>query len=116
MDIRVTSLRGVPLLELEGDIDHSNCAAVETALGELLDGGNNHILLDLTDVTYIDSGGICILFHGTRQVRGKGWLGVVGPNRNVRRLLEIVGLYIDPSFRAFEDRPAAEIALSEGAA
>jgi len=49
------------------------------------------VLLDLRDVTYIDSGGLSVLLSGVRRLRDRGWLGVIGPNPNVRRLLEISG-------------------------
>ncbi len=42
-----------------------------------------------------------MLLSGVRRLRDRGWLGVVGPNTNVRRLLEIVGLLVDPNFRVF---------------
>jgi anti-sigma B factor antagonist len=114
MNVKVTSLRGTPLLEMQGDIDHGTCAAVETALDAVLDQGNTIVLLDLSEIAYIDSGGICVLLSEARRLRANGWLGVINPNANVRRLLEIVGLFADPSFRAFDDRLAAEAALPVG--
>jgi anti-sigma B factor antagonist len=114
MNVTVTSLKGAPLLEMQGDIDHGTCVAVETALDKVLDQGSTIVLLDLSQVAYIDSGGICVLLSEARRLRGNGWLGVINPNANVRRLLEIVGLFVDPSFRAFDDRLAAEAALSIG--
>jgi len=113
MELQLASLEGVPLLELEGDIDHSNCGIVESALGEVLAGGAQMVLIDLSRVTYLDSGGICVLLSACRGVRDAGWLGVINPNQNVRRLLEIVGLLVDPSFRVFADRQAAESAVGE---
>jgi anti-anti-sigma factor len=111
MNVRVTSLEGAPLLEMQGDIDHSTCTAVETALDGVLSCGTTIVFLDLSQVTYIDSGGISVLLSQARRLRGKGWLGVIKPNANVRRLLEIVGLFADSSFRAFDDRLAAMAAL-----
>ncbi len=115
MEITITALKGVPLLEIRGEIDHNNCGALETALGEVLDHGTTVVLLDLSRVTYIDSGGICVLLAGLRRIRDHGWLGVVGPNHNVRRILEIVGLVADPGFQVFADRSEAEAALPETA-
>jgi anti-anti-sigma factor len=86
---------------------------VEAAFDQVLNAGSTVVLLDLTQVTYIDSGGLSVLFSATRRVRESGWLGVIGPNANIRRLLELVGLYADPSFRSFDDRRAAEAALPE---
>lgn len=115
MDVQVTVLGGIPLLELEGDIDHGNSTLVESALREMLDSGSRLVLVDLTHVGYMDSGGISALFYGIRRLREKGWLGVIGPNHDLSRLFELVGLYADPSFRVFEDRPAAQEALAEEA-
>jgi len=103
MDVRVSQLGDTPLVEAHGDIDHNNCSSVEAALSSALDEGHLIVLLDLRDVTYIDSGGLSVLLSGVRRLREQGWLGVVGPNHNVRRLLEIVGLLVDPNFRIFDD-------------
>ena len=112
MDVRVSRLEDAPLIEAHGEIDHNNCGSVESALGSALDEGHLVVLLDLRDVTYIDSGGLSVLLSGVRRLRDRGWLGVVGPNTNVRRLLEIVGLLVDPNFRVFGDLAEAGGALS----
>jgi anti-sigma B factor antagonist len=113
MNITVTRVGKTPVLETRGDIDHSVCGPVETALGKAIAEGNNIVLLDLSRVTYIDSGGLSVLLSGVRLLRDRGWLGVIGPNSSVRRLLEIVGLLADDSFRVFADRAAAQTALDE---
>jgi anti-sigma B factor antagonist len=111
MNLRVSQLGDIPMVEAHGEIDHNNCGSVETALGDALDNGHLMVLLDLRDVTYIDSGGLSVLLSGVRRLRDRGWLGVVGPNPNVRRLLEIVGLLVDPNFRVFSDPAEVEGAL-----
>jgi anti-sigma B factor antagonist len=113
MEVRVAQLGDTPLVEAHGDIDHNNCGSVEAALSTALDEGNVVVLLDLRDVTYIDSGGLSVLLSGVRRLRDRGWLGVVGPNHNVRRLLEIVGLLVDPNFRIFDDLENAESAVAQ---
>lgn len=115
MDVRVSQLGDTPLIEAHGDVDHNNCGSVEVALSNALDAGNLVVLLDLRDVTYIDSGGLSVFLSGVRRLRDRGWLGVVGPNSNVRRLLEIVGLLVDPNFRVFGDIDEAEAAVAEPA-
>ncbi len=111
MDVTVTSLGETPLIETSGDIDHSTCGSIETALDEALGTSSSNVLLDLSQVTYIDSGGLSVLLSAVRLMRDRGTLGVIGPNPNVRRLLEIVGLLVDPSFQVFEDRATASAAL-----
>ena len=116
MDVTLSRLGETPLLETSGDIDHSTCGSLEAALHEALADANGTVLLDLRRVTYIDSGGLSVLLSGVRLLRERGWLGVIGPNANVRRLLEIVGLLVDPAFRVFEDKEAARRAVAQGMA
>jgi anti-sigma B factor antagonist len=114
MDARLSNLGELPLVLAQGDIDHSNCGTVERLLDEAIQGGNQIVFLDLQQVTYVDSGGLSVLFSAARQLREDGWLGLIAPNSSVRRLLEIVGVLADPSFRVFSDQAAAEQASSEG--
>ena len=113
MDVLVTEFEETPLLEARGDIDHNTCRSVEAALKDAVTRANGVVLINLRFVNYIDSGGLSVLLSGVRLLRGRGWLGVIGPNANVRRLLEIVGLLVDPNFRVFEDFEAARTALHE---
>ena len=114
MDARLTNLGDVPLVLAQGDIDHSTCETLDKVLDDAIGRRNDVVLLDLQQVTYIDSGGLSVLFSAARRLRDKGWLGLIGPNSSVHRLLEIVGVLADPGFRVFDDQAAAEHALSEG--
>lgn len=111
MDIVTTSLKDAPLLETQGDIDHNTCEAIEAAFNKSLGTGARVILLDLSNVSYIDSGGLSVLFSAARRLRPDGWLGVINPNANIRRLFELVGLLVDPGFKVFEGRLDAEAAV-----
>ena len=111
MEIVTTTLKEIPLLATQGDIDHNTCEAVGAAFDSALDEGAQRVLLDLSDVSYIDSGGLSVIFSAARRLRPDGWLGVINPNPNIRRLLELVGLLVDPSFRVFPDRETAETAV-----
>ncbi len=113
MDVRISTLGDAPLLEARGDIDHSTCGSLELALAETIEAGDTIIFLDLQRVTYIDSGGLSVLLAGVRQLRDRGWLGAIGPNANTKRLLEIVGLLVDPCFRLFETPEDALVAIAE---
>jgi anti-anti-sigma factor len=116
MNARLTDLGETPLVEAWGDIDHNSCGALDTALADALERGSPIALVDLRNVSYIDSGGLSVIFSQARRLREGGWLGLIGPNSNVRRLLELVGLFADPRFRVFDDRETAEAHLREGTA
>ena len=50
----------------------------------------------------MDSAGLNLIFDTTRSLRDKGWLGVIEPHPEVRKLLEMADLTHRPSFRTFE--------------
>lgn len=95
------SFGGVPLLSLAGDFDHDSVASYAEEAEEALGKDGSRLLLQLTDCSYIDSGGVSCILSSLHRVRREGWLGVIDPNPDVLRLLQIVGLTIDPDFRVF---------------
>lgn len=113
MLVSTERLGGLPLVIVRGEIDHGSAAGLQETIDTFLDSGDTVILLDLGDVTYIDSGGISVLLSTVRRLRKNGWLAAVGPNANVRRLLEIVGLKVDQGFRLFDDRETAAAAAQK---
>ena len=111
MEVETTQMQSVPVFSIKGEIDHSNASTLSEAVETPLTKGESVILLDLTGVDYIDSGGVSVLLSTVRRLRNRGWLGVINPNGNVRRLLEIVGLTVDHGFRVFADQDEARLAV-----
>ncbi len=103
------------MITIEGEVDHSATAELQAAVDAAMTGDTESVLLDLGECTYIDSGGISVILGTFRRVRENGWLGVVAPNSNVRRLFEIVGLTVDDKFRIFGDRAEAERSMGASA-
>lgn len=112
MDVLEDNLSGVPLLKVKGYVDHLTAPALEGAVARALKGSDLRVLVDLSDCGYLDSGALSVLLHALRQVQGKGWLGVIGPDANLMRLFEIVGLTSSKWFRLFPDVEDASAALS----
>ena len=101
MEIRAGALLDVPLIVVSGDVDHFTAVALhEAALTALPDAGGR-LLLDVSSCPYMDSGGLSALLVLVRDIGHEGWLGVVGPDTNLRRMFEIIGLLKDPSFLLF---------------
>ena len=112
MEVIKAALSGVPVLKVMGDLDHLTAPALETAVGDVLSADGMRLLLDLTDCPYLDSGGLSVLLYAVREVRGKGWIGVIAPSHNLFRLFEITGLTVAPDFRVFSDSDQAMEALA----
>ena len=114
MELRSAVLGDSPTLVVTGAIDESTCGVLQAALEKLIESGHNVIFLDLSDVAAIDSDGLAVLVAGVRAL-GRGWLGVIGPNADIRHFLEIEGLLVDPHLRIFETKQAARTATGERA-
>jgi len=113
MELTNAVLGDVPMLIATGVIDHSTCGVLQAALDRLFERRHNVIFLDFSSVADIDSGGLSVLLSGVRALGGRGWLGIIGPSDNVRRLLEGEGFVGHPNVRVFETRQAALVATGE---
>jgi anti-anti-sigma factor len=99
LEIISYSFGGIPFLSLAGDLDHSSLGLFREKTDEALSGKGTRILLQLSDCSYVDSGGVSALLTLLHRVRNRGWIGVIAPSPDVLRLLQMVGLTIDPGFR-----------------
>jgi anti-sigma B factor antagonist len=78
---------------LDGEIDISNCPAIRRLLMAVISGGNIHLVIDMSGVTFIDATGIGALVAAANQARAAGGgLSLLAPSRQVQRLLDILGL------------------------
>lgn len=106
-------LGDVPMLMPAGTLDHSSSGVLRAALDKLTKARHNIVFLDLDGVDAMDGGGLSVLVDWVHALGGKGWLGVIGPNPDVRRLLETGGLLPHPNVRVFESRQAGRVATQE---
>jgi anti-sigma B factor antagonist len=81
------------------------------AIDTLLASGRNEILVDFTDVTFMDSSGIGELVSSFRTVaRFGGHLKILKPNRRIQDSLSLTRLL--PIFEIFEDEESAVASYS----
>jgi anti-sigma B factor antagonist len=107
MEIRGDSLLGVPLLAVTGDVDHSTAPELDRAVRDSLREDDPRLIVDLSSCSYIDSGGLAVFLSMMRRIRSEGWLAVLGADRNLHRLFEIVGLVQEPGFHMLAGREEA---------
>jgi anti-anti-sigma factor len=113
MDLTTAVLGDVPMLVGTGVVDGSACGSLQSALDGLAEARHNIVFLDLINVTYMDRAGLSVLLAWVQALRGRGWLGIIGPDSDIRRLLESEGLLVHPNVRVFETRHAALVATGE---
>ena len=105
LDLRESD--GVSILVLAGQLtggggDEEFREAIDT----LLAAGRNRILVDFTDVTFMDSAGMGELVSGHRTVqRFGGNLKILNPTKRVHNSLTMAKLL--PIFEIFDDEDAA---------
>lgn len=94
MKISEGDIHEVPLLAIEGELDHSSKEEARDAVNAILHGAfpPRNLLVDLSDCTYLDSGGLGVLFSALRALPEEGWLGLIGVTPEVKRILTYAGL------------------------
>ena len=84
---------GAMHIAVSGEIDLANAAAVEDQIREALSHSPETVSVDLTDLTYMDSAGIRILFTLASQLKPlRIMLKLIVPlDSPTRRLIELSG-------------------------
>jgi anti-anti-sigma factor len=81
-DVQVFALRGELDVAHSEDVQHALMAATRS------------IVVDLSELTFIDSSGLTALLHAHDEITGRGGSFVVrGAKGSVRRVFEITGLW-----------------------
>jgi anti-sigma B factor antagonist len=85
---------GILFARLSGEIDLSNSHDLEQAIVNAVPNTALGMVLDLSDVTYVDSAGILLLLDLASRFRWRGQqLGLVAPEGSrVRRVLVLAGV------------------------
>lgn len=112
LDVVTESRDDLILVTLGGELDIYTVGSFRHDLDQL-DPAAAPLVIDLTDVTLLDSSGLGALVSLLNRARaGQGQLGLICPHRRLRRVFEITGLR-----RAFifgDDLEAVREALARG--
>ena len=97
---------GVSILVLEGQLTAGQEEQFREAIDTLLAAGRNRILVDFTEVSFMDSAGMGELVSSFRTVeRTGGRLKILKPSQKIQNTLTLSRLL--PIFEVFEDRDSA---------
>jgi anti-anti-sigma factor len=110
LDAQVSYRLGVPLIYLKGELDHDSASYLRALIAEETSNEPPALVLDLSELSYMDSGGLSLMFDIARTVEQPRWVGLVGANTGVARLLEVTGLTDHESVKMFTDLRAAKCA------
>lgn len=101
---------GTVVVSVHGDLDLHTADELGDRLVGVAEGGASSVVVDLSDVAFVDSQGLGALLRGTRRLGGGvGRFRLVVPEPQIRRVFEITAL--DRVFPLDETR---EQALARG--
>jgi anti-sigma B factor antagonist len=78
------------VLSIHGELDLHQAPELQDRLAAAIEEGANLVVIDLTNVTFIDSLALGVLLGATNRLRLRGGdLRLVVPNSSLRRIFEI---------------------------
>jgi anti-sigma B factor antagonist len=107
---------GVAVLAAGGELDYAASPQLKERLGESIDAGARHLVLDLSLATFIDSTAIGVLVGAVMRLRDLdgGSLTVVcaDENQRVLRIFEIAGVESLFTLHSSREEALSELALA----
>lgn len=101
MNITEHTQHNISVFELHGRADTQGAIDLEHTLLEASKAGKHHMILDMSQLTYISSAGLRILAALLTQNQSNGGdLLLASPSSKIRHVLHIIGF--DKFFRLFD--------------
>lgn len=96
---------GVTVIAPTGRLDVAGAPALKEAVAEVVKDGQQHVVIDMEGVSFVDSTGLGSVIAALKQVRGsQGELRLAAPNQQVRVVLELTTLdRVFPYFATVEE-------------
>jgi anti-anti-sigma factor len=116
LEVGSEKLPEVEVVHLEGDIDLSNAESVAADLARAVDNERLGLVVDLSDISYLDSAGLRILFHlAARLERHRQQLLLVVPEESpIRRALSLTEFETSAPIATSVEAAVAEIQATLG--
>lgn len=112
METQVENMQSVAVLALNGRLDSHTVPALKTQIADYIDARSAHLVLDISDVTFIDSRALAAIVQGMHACNGIGGeLYLAGPTNSVRRIFELTRL--DKAIKIYSNRLEALAAINE---
>ncbi|MDQ5834621.1 MAG: STAS domain-containing protein [Actinomycetota bacterium] len=107
--VKRTSLDGVDVLLVEGEIDIASAGRLIAVLNQAVVDAVRSVVVDLSAVAFMDSTGLALLLNAHRRLtRSRRGFAVVCPDGPVRRVFEITDM-VD-TLHVCPDRGSATLA------
>ena len=81
------------LITVSGEVDLATSPQLDTAVIAAIDSGNSSVVIDLTDVSFMDSSGLGVIVRALKRCReAENDLDLVITNERVLKVFGITGL------------------------
>jgi len=88
-----TDRQGVPVLAIQGEVDVSTAPELRERLLALAERGTTTAVVDLSEVSFVDSTALGVLVSGVKRLRSAGGdLRLVVTQPRITKVFEITGL------------------------
>lgn len=101
------------VLRLIGEIDHSEKERIRGSLSKITDEPSRGLVVDITEISYMDSSGIGLLIALSLMLKETGTnMAVVINNENhLTQKFKHLGMFTGPGISAFESLEEAKLAV-----
>ncbi len=106
--IRIEAVGSARVVRLGGELDLYNAEQVRSALAEVLAQAPERVVVDLSEVEFIDSTALGVLIEARTKLENRRGFLLASPALETRRALEISGL--DRHFSVHDTVPEALVA------
>jgi anti-sigma B factor antagonist len=93
MKITINNSAKGKIVEVNGFLNKKNVSILSDTLQSLIEQNTPGIILDLKDLSYMDSAGISVFIACKKDIESRGGrMALLQPNKNVLFLLQLVAL------------------------
>ncbi len=92
MNIKISKKSDFVVISPKGKIDAVSYTDLQQKMEEIINKGNNNLLLNLSEVDYISSAGLRAILTIAKKLYGNGSFAIISPKPSVLNILKIVGL------------------------
>jgi anti-sigma B factor antagonist len=93
LETTVNEISGVPVVTAGGEIDACSAGELKLAIDMAMETGAKDLVIDLGEVSYMDSSGFTTIFAATKQIKSRGGtVNLVACNDSIKRLLKLMCL------------------------
>ena len=113
MNHNVRADAGVTILDLSGEIDVGQAPKLRDILVDLLENNAGGVLVNMSDVVYIDSAGLSVLIAANRKAQNiGGGFGLSSPQKPVQQVFKLTRM--NKVFQVYPTVAEGVTALSDG--